>query len=137
MHGTSLTYLLMPSVADACGLLLQSALLLAPSVRVPSLQLQFWRRQCKSNLTQQLTDANMSAVCCCLQSAVDAGAISARAKPAAAAEKARDLQAALKARGCVEEFTPDPELMAEGQVRRCVSILYNMLRMCIYSTLYM
>jgi hypothetical protein len=53
-----------------------------------------------------------------LQSAVDAGAISARAKPAAAAEKARDLQAALKARGCMEEFTPDPELMAEGQVRQ-------------------
>eukprot|EP00882_Tetradesmus_deserticola_P011845 GHRQ01012537.1.p1 GENE.GHRQ01012537.1~~GHRQ01012537.1.p1 ORF type:complete len:274 (+),score=150.52 GHRQ01012537.1:738-1559(+) len=50
------------------------------------------------------------------QSAVDAGAISARAKPAAAADKARELQAAIKARGCVEEFTPDPDLMAEGQV---------------------
>jgi hypothetical protein len=56
---------------------------------------------------------------------VDAGAISARAKPAAAAEKARDLQAALKARGCVEEFTADPELMAEGQVRvACYSMLF-------------
>lgn len=50
------------------------------------------------------------------QSAVDAGAISARAKPAAAAEKAKELQAALKARGCVETFTPDPELLQEGQV---------------------
>lgn len=50
------------------------------------------------------------------QSAVDAGAISARAKPAAAAEKAAALQAALKARGCKEEFVPDPELMADGQV---------------------
>ncbi|KAF8065577.1 hypothetical protein HT031_003178 [Scenedesmus sp. PABB004] len=50
------------------------------------------------------------------QSAVDAGAISARAKPAAGAEKARELQAALRARGCVEEFVPNPELLADGQV---------------------
>lgn len=56
-------------------------------------------------------------VCFRPQSAVDAGAISARAKPAAAAEKAAALQAALKARGCKEEFVPDPELMADGQVR--------------------
>jgi hypothetical protein len=59
-----------------------------------------------------------AAAAAAVQSAVDAGAISARAKPAAAAEKARDLQAALKARGCVEEFTPDPELMADGQVNK-------------------
>jgi hypothetical protein len=50
------------------------------------------------------------------QSAVDAGAISARARPAAAADKARELQAALRARGCVEEFVPDPTLLSEGQV---------------------
>eukprot|EP00879_Flechtneria_rotunda_P004235 GHRR01004483.1.p1 GENE.GHRR01004483.1~~GHRR01004483.1.p1 ORF type:complete len:434 (+),score=139.37 GHRR01004483.1:216-1517(+) len=50
------------------------------------------------------------------QSAVDAGAISARAKPAAAAEKAKELQAQLRARGCVEDFTPDPDLLQEGQV---------------------
>lgn len=53
---------------------------------------------------------------CDLQSAVDAGAISARAKLDAATKKAKELQAALAARGCVEDFTPDPELMSEGQV---------------------
>eukprot|EP00878_Enallax_costatus_P012346 GHUV01012895.1.p1 GENE.GHUV01012895.1~~GHUV01012895.1.p1 ORF type:complete len:266 (+),score=123.45 GHUV01012895.1:1179-1976(+) len=50
------------------------------------------------------------------QSAVDAGAISARAKYDAAVKKSKELQAALAARGCVEEFEPDPALMAEGQV---------------------
>lgn len=61
---------------------------------------------------------NCSQTChLCLQSAVDAGAISARAKYDAAVKKAKALQAALTARGCVEEFEPDPALMAEGQVR--------------------
>jgi hypothetical protein len=50
------------------------------------------------------------------QSAVDAGAISARAKMDAAVKKAKELQAALTARGCVEQFEPDPAIMAEGQV---------------------
>jgi hypothetical protein len=50
------------------------------------------------------------------QSAVDAGAISARAKPAAAAEKLKELLDQLKQRGCVEEFVPDPDLLLNGQV---------------------
>jgi hypothetical protein len=61
-----------------------------------------------------------------LQSAVDAGAISARAKPAAAAEKAKELQAILKQRGCVEEFEADPELLKEGQVRQLLARLMMM-----------
>lgn len=52
-----------------------------------------------------------------MQSAVDAGAISARAKPAAAAEKMRELLGVLKQRGCKEEFEADPELLQNGQVR--------------------
>lgn len=58
-------------------------------------------------------------LCCavpCSQSAVDAGAISARAKPAAAAEKAKELQGMLQQRGCKEEFVPDPDLLLNGQV---------------------
>lgn len=54
------------------------------------------------------------------QSAVDAGAISARAKPAAAAEKVKELQGVLAQRGCKEEWIPDPELLLNGQVRFCV-----------------
>jgi hypothetical protein len=51
-----------------------------------------------------------------LQSAVDAGAISARAKPAAAADKLRELLDTLAQRGCKEQWVPDPELLANGQV---------------------
>lgn len=58
---------------------------------------------------------------CVEKSAVDAGAISARAKPAAAAEKMRELLAILKQRGCQEEFVADPELLANGQV---MSVMY-------------
>jgi hypothetical protein len=47
---------------------------------------------------------------------VDAGAISARAKPGAAAEKLKELLEVLRKRGCQEEFTPDPELLQNGQV---------------------
>jgi hypothetical protein len=51
---------------------------------------------------------------------VDAGAISARAKPAAAAEKAKELQGMLQQRGCKEEFVPDPDLLLNGQVGLCM-----------------
>jgi len=58
-----------------------------------------------------------------MQSAVDAGAISARAKPAAAAEKMRELLGSLKQRGCKEEFEADPELLQNGQVRLMIMII--------------
>jgi len=50
------------------------------------------------------------------QQPVDAGAISQRGKLAAAEEKARVLQEALKARGCSEEFVANKTLLAEGVV---------------------
>ncbi|KAG2434162.1 hypothetical protein HXX76_007889 [Chlamydomonas incerta] len=50
------------------------------------------------------------------QQPVDAGAISERGRKGAAEEKARQLQATLKDRGCKEEFTPNASLLLEGQV---------------------
>jgi hypothetical protein len=55
-------------------------------------------------------------LCHAVQSAVDAGAISARAKPGAAAEKLKELLEVLRKRGCQEEFIADPELLENGQV---------------------
>lgn len=51
------------------------------------------------------------------QQPVDAGAISERGRKGAAEEKARQLQATLRDRGCKEDFTPNPTLLLEGQVR--------------------
>ncbi|KAG2447281.1 hypothetical protein HYH02_007611 [Chlamydomonas schloesseri] len=50
------------------------------------------------------------------QQPVDAGAISERGRKGAAEEKARQLQAVLRERGCKEDFTPNPTLLLEGQV---------------------
>ncbi|PNW72346.1 hypothetical protein CHLRE_16g671950v5 [Chlamydomonas reinhardtii] len=50
------------------------------------------------------------------QQPVDAGAISERGRKGAAEEKARQLQATLRDRGCKEDFTPNPTLLLEGQV---------------------
>lgn len=50
------------------------------------------------------------------QQPVDAGAISQRGKRGAAEDKARELLAAIRARGCTEPFTPAPELLDDGLV---------------------
>ncbi|GLC44486.1 hypothetical protein PLESTB_000068200 [Pleodorina starrii] len=50
------------------------------------------------------------------QQPVDAGAISERGRKGAAEEKTRQLLAALRDRGCKEDFTPNPTLLLEGQV---------------------
>lgn len=50
------------------------------------------------------------------QNAIDAGAISARGRRAAAEQKVAEVMAVLKMRGCVEEFVPDPMLLEEGKV---------------------
>ncbi|GFR47804.1 hypothetical protein Agub_g9580 [Astrephomene gubernaculifera] len=50
------------------------------------------------------------------QQPVDAGAISERGRLGAAEERCRQLQTSLRERGCVEEFTPNPTLLQEGQV---------------------
>lgn len=50
------------------------------------------------------------------QQPVDAGAISQRGKLGAAEEQCRQLLEALRSRGCKEEFVPNQELLAEGQV---------------------
>lgn len=50
------------------------------------------------------------------QQPVDAGAISQRGKQGAAEQTAKALIEVFKARGCIEEFIPIPELLADGQV---------------------
>lgn len=50
------------------------------------------------------------------QQPVDAGAISERGKQGAAESTAKALLEIIKNRGCVEEFVPVPELLADGQV---------------------
>jgi hypothetical protein len=55
------------------------------------------------------------------QQPVDAGAISERGRKGAAEERSRQLQAALKDRGCREIFTPNPTLLLEGQVRAALA----------------
>lgn len=65
------------------------------------------------------------------QQPVDAGAISERGRKGAAEECARQLVAQLKERGCKEEFTPNPTLLLEGQVRaasRCGGVQEGLVR---------
>lgn len=50
------------------------------------------------------------------QQPVDAGAISERGRKGAAEEMAKNLIQTLRDRGCKEEFTPNPNLLLEGQV---------------------
>ncbi|GBF88180.1 hypothetical protein Rsub_00892 [Raphidocelis subcapitata] len=50
------------------------------------------------------------------QQPVDSGAISVRGKRGAAEDKARELLALIRNRGCTEPFTPAPELLDEGLV---------------------
>lgn len=50
------------------------------------------------------------------QKPVDAGAISARGKQAAAEDKAKNILAELAGRGLKEKFVPNPSLMTDGQV---------------------
>ncbi len=48
---------------------------------------------------------------------VDGGAISARGKLEAAKSQAATQLAAMRSRGAVEEFIPNPELLEQGTVR--------------------
>lgn len=48
---------------------------------------------------------------------VDGGAISARGKLEAAKSQAATQLAAMRTRGAVEEFAPNPQLLEEGKVR--------------------
>ncbi|KAL4439433.1 hypothetical protein ABPG77_008762 [Micractinium sp. CCAP 211/92] len=50
------------------------------------------------------------------QQPLEAHAISERGKAAAAAELAKQLQGRIRQRGCKEEFVPNADLLAEGQV---------------------
>jgi hypothetical protein len=49
---------------------------------------------------------------------VDGGAISARGKLEAAKSQVLTQLAAMRTRGAVEEFEPNPQLLEEGKVRR-------------------
>ena len=50
---------------------------------------------------------------------VDGGAISARGKLEAAKSQVQTQLAVMRARGAVEEFVPNPEVLEEGKVGIC------------------
>lgn len=67
------------------------------------------------------------------QQPVEAFAISERGKQAAAEENAKQLQQAIKDRGCKEEFLPNPELLILGQVSGsllCIEVLWACILQC-------